>query len=91
MVELADTPGRGPGILNRICGIVPRSSPQSLKESTMQAINLNAMANRVALGEGGRTEVNIAQIKEVMKIFLEELARYNDEEILEVVKRHKKD
>jgi hypothetical protein len=57
----------------------------------MQAINLNAMANRVALGEGGRTEVNIAQIKEVMKIFLEELARYNDEEILEVVKRHKKD
>ena len=57
----------------------------------MQTINLNAMANRVAMGEGGRTEVNIAQIKEVMKVFLEELARYNDDEILEVVKRHKKD
>jgi hypothetical protein len=55
----------------------------------MQTINLNAMANRVAMEERGRTEVNIAQIKEVMRIFLEELARYNDEEILEVVKRHK--
>jgi hypothetical protein len=55
----------------------------------MLKINLNAMANRVAMGEGGRTEVNIAQIKEVMRVFLEELTRYNDEEILEVVKRHK--
>jgi hypothetical protein len=57
----------------------------------MQKINLNSMANRVAMEEMGRTEVNIAQIKEVMRVFLEELARYNDEEILEVVKRHKKD
>jgi hypothetical protein len=55
----------------------------------MLKIDMNAMATRVALGERGRTEVNIAQIKEVMKVFLEELARYNDEEILEVVKRHK--
>jgi len=57
----------------------------------MQPINLNAMANRIGLEEAGRTGVNIAQIKEIMRIFLEELARYNDEEILEVVKRHKKD
>ena len=55
----------------------------------MLKINMNAMANRVAMGEGGRTEVNIAQIKEVMHVFLEELSRYNDEEILEVVKRYK--
>ncbi len=57
----------------------------------MQRINMNAMANRVAAEESGRTEVNIAQIKEVMRIFLEELARYSDEEILDAVKRHKKD
>lgn len=55
----------------------------------MQKINMNAMANRVAVGEGSRVEVNIAQIKEVMKVFLEELAKYNDEEILELVKRYK--
>jgi len=59
------------------------------KGGLMLKIDMNAMATRVALGERGRTEVNIAQIKEVMKVFLEELARYSDEEILEVVKRHK--
>jgi hypothetical protein len=55
----------------------------------MLKIDMNAMANRVALEERGRTEVNIAQIKEVMRVFLEELARYSNEEILEVVKRYK--
>ncbi len=55
----------------------------------MLKIDMNAMANRVAVGEGGRVEVNIAQIKEVLKVFLEELSKYEDEEILEVVKRHK--
>ena len=55
----------------------------------MQKINMNAIANRVAVGEGGKVEVNIAQIKEVLKVFLEELAKYEDDEILELVKRHK--
>lgn len=55
----------------------------------MLKIDMDAMVNRVALEERGRTEVNIAQIKEVIRVFLEELARYNDEEILEVVKRYK--
>ena len=54
-------------------------------------INMNDMANTVALKEQGRTEVNIAQIKQVMRIFLEELALYEDEEILEVVERYKKE
>jgi hypothetical protein len=55
----------------------------------MLKIDMDAMVNRVALEERGRTEVNIAQIREVIRVFLEELARYSDEEILEVVKRYK--
>ena len=58
-----------------------------IKENQMR-INMNDMAKIVADREQG-DQVNIAQIKEVMRIFLEELARYQDEEILEVVKRYK--
>ena len=61
---------------------------QEIKMS--KRINMNDMANAVAMNEKGRTEVNIAQIKEVMRIFLEELSCYEDEEILEVVKRYRK-
>jgi predicted DNA-binding antitoxin AbrB/MazE fold protein len=55
----------------------------------MQKINMNAVATRVAMAEGQKVEVNIAQIKEVLKVFLEELSKYEDDEILELVKRHK--
>lgn len=61
---------------------------QPLKK-LVRRINMNSMANTVALKEKGRTETNIAQIKEVMKIFLEELATYKDEEIIELVNRYK--
>ena len=60
------------------------------KENQMKRINMNDMARTVALNEEGRTETNIAQIKEVMRVFLEELATYDDPEILEVVKRYRK-
>ncbi len=66
-----------------------RCPQPSLEEEDMLKIDMNAMATRVSMGERGRTEVNIAQIKEVMRVFLEELSRYSDEEILEVVKRYK--
>lgn len=52
-------------------------------------INMNDMAAVVARREQG-DQVNIAQIKEVLRIFLEELSSYEDEEILEVVKRYNK-
>jgi len=62
------------------------------KEKTMpKRINMNDMATTVAYKEQGRTEVNIAQIKQVLRIFLEELSTYEDEQILEVVKRYKED
>ena len=52
---------------------------------------MNDIARVVASKEGGSVEVNIAQIKEVMRIFLEELSVYEDDEILEVVKRYRKE
>ena len=52
-------------------------------------INMNDMAKTVAIRERG-DEVNIAQIKEVLRIFLEELSHYQKEDVLEVVNRYKK-
>jgi len=57
----------------------------------VKRINMNDIARVVASKEGGSVEVNIAQIKEVMRIFLEELSVYEDDEILEVVKRYRKE
>jgi len=53
-------------------------------------INLNELAVTVAKKEGGKREVDITQIKQVMRIFLEELGQYSDEEILEVINSHRK-
>ena len=53
-------------------------------------INMNDMARLVALKEQGDDEVNIAQIKEVLRIFLEELSHYREEDVLEVVKRYRR-
>jgi hypothetical protein len=65
-----------------------------VKEDEIQVdkrfINMNEMANKVALKESGKVEVNIAQIKEVLKIFLLELAECSDEQVLELVKRYKR-
>ena len=65
-----------------------------VKEDDIQVdkrfINMNEMANKVALKESGKVEVNIAQIKEVLKIFLLELAECSDEQVLELVKRYKR-
>jgi len=53
-------------------------------------INLNEIAVNITKEEGKKKETDIAQVKEVMKIFLETLANYSDEQILEVVSRYKK-
>lgn len=52
-------------------------------------INMNDMATLVAIKEQGTYEMNIAQIKQVLRIFLEELATYEDEYILELMKRYR--
>lgn len=51
-------------------------------------MNMNEFARKVALLEGKKRQVNIAQIKEILRIVLIELAKRPDDEILKIVKRY---
>ena len=62
----------------------------STKHGVDMRINMNDMAKRVAEREQG-DEVNIAQVKEVLRIFLEELSRHHTADVLEVVSRYKEE
>jgi hypothetical protein len=57
----------------------------------MAKINLNTMAKHIVLEEGGKKSVNIAQVKEVMKLTLEYLGvewhNGNEEEVIKLIKR----
>jgi hypothetical protein len=53
-------------------------------------MNLNLLAQKVAEKEGKKRQINIAQIKEVMKILLTELAGMDEAEALKVIRRHRK-
>lgn len=52
-------------------------------------MNLNWLAREIALKEGGKKQVNIGQIKEILKITIEELGRFSDDEILKTVERYR--
>jgi predicted DNA-binding antitoxin AbrB/MazE fold protein len=54
----------------------------------MSRINMNDMAKKVAEDEGGKVQMNIAQIKEVLKDFLEELSKCSDDEVKELISRY---
>jgi len=55
----------------------------------MYKINENKLAKEVALREGLKKELSIAQIKEVIKITLDTLAYYHTSlEILHLIKKH---
>jgi hypothetical protein len=56
----------------------------------MDRINMNKMANVVAAREAGGEQVNIAQIKQVISIFMEELGKFDDEHVMEVVNRYRR-
>lgn len=49
------------------------------------AINLNEFAVSIAKKEGGKKQVNIAQIKEVLKIVLNKLRREKASEVLKLL------
>lgn len=51
-------------------------------------MNLNEIAKEIADLEAGKKEVNIAQIKEVMKHFLCLLAEEEPVEVLKLLKRY---
>jgi len=57
-------------------------------------INQNHMATKIAQLEGGSVNINIAQIKEIMKITLELLAQEiknnNVEGVIDLIESHKK-
>ena len=55
----------------------------------MDRINMNEFAVGVALEEEGETEINIAEIKQILRIGLEKLGGFEDEQILELVKRYR--
>ena len=48
-------------------------------------INLNTLAKDIAVQEGGKKEISIAQIKEVLKITLDILASQKPSEVLKVL------
>lgn len=52
------------------------------------AINENTLAKQVACLEGKKVEVNIAQIKEVLRLGLQMLARYKMSEVVALVEKH---
>ncbi len=58
----------------------------------MAKINLNDMAKVIALDEGGKESVSIAQVKEIIKLTLEYLADEwdddNESEVINIIKRH---
>lgn len=52
-------------------------------------MNLNDLATKITLKEGGAVSLNIAEVKEVMRLVFLELASLTDEEVLEVVNRYR--
>jgi len=52
-------------------------------------MNLNNLARVIASEEAGKIEISIAQIKEVLRITLEELGTYEDKEIIRTVNRYR--
>ena len=58
----------------------------------MKKINENHMAKIITLEEGGKTNQDIAQIKETLKITLDYLANewneVNEESVITLIKKH---
>lgn len=63
----------------------------------MKSINQNNLAKVIAESEkshGKRKitkEINIGDIKEILQIILEELGKYEDEQILKLINKHRED
>ncbi len=53
-------------------------------------MNLNDLARRIALKEGGKVNLSIAQVKEVLRLALEELAKREEAEVIRTLRRYRK-
>lgn len=54
----------------------------------MPRINEHALAVRVCKLEGKRIEVNIAQVKEVIRCVLDELSQRDPDDVLDLMGKH---
>lgn len=52
-------------------------------------MNLNDWAREITLEEGGKISISIAQVKEVMRLILIDLAQMDDWEIEMILKRYR--
>lgn len=52
-------------------------------------MNLNDLSREITLEEEKKRQVSIAQVKEILKITLEMLGEYDDEEILKTINRYR--
>ena len=53
-------------------------------------VNLNDLARVITLREAGKQEISIAQVKEVLKITMEELAKEDVRDVLKTIARYDK-
>jgi uncharacterized protein (DUF2267 family) len=60
------------------------------KGVSKMAVDMNDFATEITKKEAGKTEISIAQVKEVLKLTFEKLATMTQEEVMEIVKRYKK-
>lgn len=51
--------------------------------------NLNDMAKSIAEKETGERQVDITQIKEIMKLTFEELGVLDDDEVISIINRYR--
>ena len=54
----------------------------------MKRIDMNKFAKAITLKEGGKVNLSIGQVKEVLKLTFQELGKYMPSEALEVIERY---
>jgi len=62
----------------------------ALLDKYHRTINQNKLAKVVTLAEGKKESVNIGQVKEVQKLLLTELSKYDDDRILQLINKFRK-
>ena len=53
-------------------------------------MNLNELARTITLHEGLKKPISIAQVKEVLRLVLTELAQYEEDEVWRTIRRYRK-
>ena len=53
-------------------------------------VDLNRLARDITLKEGKKVSLPIGQVKEVMRLVLEELAEMNGKDLFELMQRYRK-